>query len=187
MSVNELKKCLRKNRGDWMSQDKKDNVATEELVEEQVEHVEVPEVNFEQEAEKWKNEYYRVYADMENTKRRMQNEYQTLRTYAAQSIVTDLLPVIDNLERAISSNQGNEEMAKYLKGFEMIVSQFTTVLKNHGVEVIEAMNQVFDPNKHQAIATVESDKPTGVVVEEMQKGYQMNDRVIRPSLVKVSE
>lgn len=171
-----------------MSRKEKDTTINEEVVDQEATSVEESkEVDFEVEAEKWKNEYYRVYADMENTKRRMQNEYQTMRQYAAQSIVSDLLPVIDNLERAIASTQGNEEVAKYLQGFEMIVKQFTEVLKNHGVEVIDAMNQVFDPNHHQAIATIESDQPSGVIVEELQKGYKMKDRVIRPSLVKVSE
>lgn len=171
-----------------MSRKEKDVTVEEEIVDQEPILIdEVIEVDYQLEAEKWKNEYYSVFADMENTKRRMQNEYQTMRHYAAQSIVTDLLPVIDNLERAIASAQGNEEVAKYLQGFDMIVKQFTEVLKNHGVEVIEAMNQEFDPHHHQAIATVESDQPSGVIVEELQKGYKMKDRVIRPSLVKVSE
>lgn len=140
------------------------------------------------EVNKWKNEYYKVFADMENVKRRMQNEHANSLKFMTQSIVEQMLPIVDNFERSLAVENPSEELKGFLKGYEMIYKQIVTLLENQGVKVIETKGKEFDPNFHQAVMTVsdENYKP-GMIVEELQKGYMLKDRVIRASLVKVSE
>ncbi|MGN1182146.1 MAG: nucleotide exchange factor GrpE [Faecalibacillus sp.] len=140
------------------------------------------------EVDKWKNEYYKVFADMENVKRRLQNEHANSLKFMAQGIVEQMLPIVDNFERSLAVENPSDEVAGFLKGYEMIYKQIVTLLENQGVKVIETKGKEFDPNFHQAVMTVndENYKP-GMIVEELQKGYMLKDRVIRASLVKVSE
>lgn len=140
------------------------------------------------EVNKWKNEYYKVFADMENVKRRMQNEHANSLKFMTQSIVEQMLPIVDNFERSLAVENPSDELKGFLKGYEMIYKQIVTLLENQGVKVIETKGKEFDPNYHQAVMTVsdENFKP-GMIVEELQKGYMLKDRVIRASLVKVSE
>lgn len=136
---------------------------------------------------KWKTDYYKVFADMENLKKRLKAEHENALKFMTQEIVSDLLPVVDNLERALGQDV-SEEVKGYLKGFEMITTQLVEVLRKNGVEAIEAVGQPFDPNFHQAIMmTNDENYESGVVTEELQKGYKLKDRVIRASLVKVNE
>ena len=130
------------------------------------------------EVDKWKNDYYKVFADMENIKRRMQNEHANNLKFMMQGFIEQMLPIVDNFERSLAIENPSE----------MIYKQIMTLLENQGVKVIEAEGKEFDPNFHQAVMTVsdENFKP-GMVVEELQKGYMLKDRVIRASLVKVSE
>lgn len=141
-----------------------------------------------EEVDKWKNEYYKVFADMENVKRRLQNEHANQLKFMAQSIVEQMLPIVDNFERSLAIENPSDELKGFLKGYEMIYRQIVTLLENQGVKVIETEGKEFDPNYHQAVMTVsdENYKP-GMIVEELQKGYMLKDRVIRASLVKVSE
>lgn len=141
-----------------------------------------------EEVDKWKNDYYKVFADMENLKRRMQNEHANNLKFMMQGFIEQMLPIVDNFERSLAIENPSEEVANFLKGYEMIYKQIMTLLENQGVKVIEAEGKEFDPNFHQAVMTVsdENFKP-GMVVEELQKGYMLKDRVIRASLVKVSE
>ena len=136
---------------------------------------------------KWKNEYYKVFADMENLKKRLRAEHENALKFVTQEIVSDLLPVVDNMERALGQEM-SEEIKGYLKGFDMITTQLVEVLRKNGVEAIEAVGQPFDPNFHQAIMmTNDENYESGIVTEELQKGYKLKDRVIRASLVKVNE
>lgn len=141
-----------------------------------------------EEVDKWKNEYYKVFADMENVKRRLQNEHANQLKFMAQSIVEQMLPIVDNFERSLAIENPSDELKGFLKGYEMIYKQIVALLENQGVKVIETEGKEFDPNYHQAVMTVsdENYKP-GMIVEELQKGYMLKDRVIRASLVKVSE
>lgn len=139
------------------------------------------------EVNKWKTDYYKVFADMENLKKRLKTEHENSLKFMMQEIVSDLLPVVDNLERALGQPM-SEEVKSYLKGFSMITTQLVEVLRKNGVEAIEAVGQPFDPNLHQAIMMTQvEDVESGVVTEELQKGYKLKDRVIRASLVKVNE
>lgn len=135
-----------------------------------------------------KNAYFKAYADTENTKRRLQQDFESSNKYKLQSFAKEIMPVIDNLERALAVQSDNEECMNYGKGFQMIYTQLNELLKNQGVSEIEALNKPFDPNFHQALLQepvegVES----GIVVEVLQKGYMYKDRILRPTLVKVSE
>ena len=130
----------------------------------------------------------RVLADMENVKRRASLDYQTLQTYRAQNVMVNVLPVLDNFERALSVEAKEEETKTLLTGMEMVYRSLVEALKSDGLEEIEAIDQEFDPNFHQAVMTGnEEDKDSGIVLEELQKGYKLKERVLRPSMVKVNE
>lgn len=130
----------------------------------------------------------RLYAEFENYKRRIQKENETNRAYKAQSVLTDILPTIDNIERALQI-EGNDESFKSLqKGVQMVHESLLRALKDNGLEVIETEGQTFDPNVHQAV--VQDDNPdyeSGEITQELQKGYKLKDRVLRPSMVKVNQ
>ncbi len=174
---------------------------SEELVkEETVEETEVVEAvdekkeletkiaNLENEVNAWKTDYYKVFADMENLKRRLEKEHQNSLKFMMQSFIEELLPVIDNFERSLSVEASNEEIKTFLKGYKMIFDQFMNILNKNGVEVIEALGKEFDPNFHQAVMVANDENyGSNIVVEELQKGYKLKDRVIRASLVKVNE
>lgn len=188
------------NRGERMAEEKKnEEVVEEETMNEEVESEVVEETNKEdeltaqvsklqEEVNTWKTDYYKVFADMENLKRRLEKEHQNSLKFMMQSFIEELLPVVDNFERSLNVQNSSEEVQTFLKGYQMIFDQFMNILKKNGVEVIEAQGKEFDPNFHQAVMTA-NDENYGhnVVVEELQKGYKLKDRVIRASLVKVNE
>lgn len=134
------------------------------------------------------NKLFRVLADFENAKRRAALDKEALIKYKAQSILTNLLPVLDNFERALAVEAKNEESQSLLTGMEMIYRNLIDSLKGEGLVEIDALDKEFDPNFHQAVMTGnDPDKSSGIVLEELQKGYQLKDRVLRPSMVKVNE
>ena len=142
----------------------------------------------EEEVNTWKTDYYKVFADMENLKRRLQNEHANTMKFMMQSFIEQLLPVVDNFERSLTVENPSEEIKNFLKGYEMIYNQLMQVLQSQGVEVIKTEGEEFDPNFHQAVMTVKDDNfKSNMIVEELQRGYKLKDRVIRASLVKVSE
>ena len=180
-----------------MAEEKKVNETEmeEETVEETVDTPEEKETDPEaeikalsEEANKWKTEYYKVFADMENTKKRMNTEFENQKKFMMQSFVEELLPVIDNFERSLAAEAGDENLKNFLKGYQMIHDQLLMILEKNGVKAIEAEGKPFDPNFHQAVMTeeVEGMEPN-MVVEELQKGYMLKDRVVRATLVKVSQ
>ena len=134
------------------------------------------------------NNYYKAYADAQNLKKRLQNEADQVRKYRIQGFASEVLPIFDNLERALNQKVEDEAIKNYLKGFEMIYQQLINALSKEGVKEIEALNQPFDPNFHQALMqeAVEGVE-SGMVIEVLQKGYMLKDRVLRATLVKVSE
>jgi molecular chaperone GrpE len=130
----------------------------------------------------------RVAADFENYKRRTAREREDLIKFAGQQIVTNLLDVIDNIERALLNEIKAEELSNFVDGVKMIHKQFLDVLQKSGVSVIDAVGQPFNPEYHEAIMSeTTSDHPDETVIAEFQKGYQMNGRVLRASMVKVSK
>ena len=137
--------------------------------------------------EKLKNDYARAYADTENLKKRLNAEAESVRKYRIQSFAKEILPVIDNLERALAT-EVHESDESFKKGIEMTYNQLISALKNEGVEEIDCLNKPFDPNLEQAIMQEKKeDTESGIVIEILQKGYILKDRILRPAMVKVSE
>lgn len=135
---------------------------------------------------KLKNDYFKAYADAENIKKRNQAELEVGKKYRIQSFAVDILPAIDNLERSLSALEDKE--SPLAKGILMTHQQLINSLKKEGVEEIEALDKPFDANYHQALITEKVDgKEANIVIEVLQKGYVLKDRLIRPALVKVSE
>lgn len=141
----------------------------------------------ENEHEELKNRLARLQADYENFRRRTREESAAAAKYRSQNLAEQLLPVIDNFERALNVETENEEAASLLQGMEIVYRQLTDALQKEKVEEIKAEGQAFDPELHQAVMQVnEEDYDSNVVIEVLQKGYQLNDRVIRPAMVKVN-
>lgn len=138
-------------------------------------------------AEELQQRLLRAQADFDNFRRRTVKEKEELAQYASSKLVTELLPVLDNFERALAAAQTGSEEQSFVKGVDMIFRQLTQVLEQEGVKAMNAVGEPFNPEFHQAIMQVESEEhEEGIVVEEVQKGYMLKDRVLRPAMVKVS-
>jgi len=134
------------------------------------------------------NKRLRLLADYENFKRRASLDKEALQKYRAQNVVTNLIPVLDNFARALTVEATTEEAQTMMTGLDMIYRTFLQALEDEGLVEIQALDQEFDPNFHQAIMTgSDEDKPSGIVLEQMQAGYMLKDRVLRPAMVKVNE
>lgn len=152
----------------------------EELLQEKVDKLE-------EELKQSEDKYLRLYAEFENFKRRKNKEIETNNVYKSQKVITEILPSLDNLERAFQVESDNEEIKSLLKGVEMVYEGLLNVLKSEGVELIETENAQFDPNYHHAVMQEEdSEKESGAILDTFQKGYKLKDRVIRPAMVKVN-
>lgn len=181
--------------------DQTQSVATEEVeaneTEENVEEVEqdkvveIPEAELEQLKQKANDEeekYLRLYAEFENYKRRMKQEASITKDYQAQRVLTDVLPALDNMDRALKQEGESEDFLTFKKGVDMVYNDLLKSLKDNGLEEIESYNKPFDPNVHQAVMQDNNpDFESGVVTEELQRGYKLKDRVLRPAMVKVNE
>jgi molecular chaperone GrpE len=134
------------------------------------------------------NRHLRLRADYENFKRRTQIDREVADKYKAQSLLANLLPVLDNFERAMQVETVSEESQSLRKGLEMVYRTLVEATEKEGLQVVEAENVAFDPNIHQAVMTDNDDtKESGIVLQELQKGYKYKDRVLRPAMVKVNE
>ena len=152
----------------------------EELLQEKVDKLE-------EELKQSEDKYLRLYAEFENFKRRKNKEIETNNVYKSQKVITEILPSLDNLERALQVESDNEEIKSLLKGVEMVYEGLLNVLKSEGVELIETENAQFDPNYHHAVMQDEdSEKESGAILDTFQKGYKLKDRVIRPAMVRVN-
>lgn len=138
--------------------------------------------------EEEENKYLKLLAEFENFKRRNRQEAETRNKYKEQKLAEDLLSVLDNLERALAVEDDANAFSSLKKGVDMVHKEFIKVFEDHEVTSIESVGVEFDPNVHQAVMTAADDSvESNVVIEEFQKGYMLKDRVIRPSMVKVSE
>ncbi len=131
----------------------------------------------------------RLQADFENTRKRIEREKQDFVKFANEGIILELLNILDDLERSVSlAETHKEDLTAFLKGVEMILAHLYEMLKEYGLKPIEAEGKIFDPHYHEALLQVENKKlPEHTVVEELQKGYLLNERVIRTAKVKVSK
>ena len=131
-----------------------------------------------------KDRLLRLQADFDNFRRRSAKEREEISAVVTQNFCKDMLPLLDNFERAMAAE--TKDVEAFQKGVEMIFTQFQEVLKKNGLEQIEAVGQKFDPNFHQAVMRVEDpEKDDDTVAQELQKGYMVKGRVIRPSMVQV--
>ncbi|MFD0586716.1 nucleotide exchange factor GrpE [Paenibacillus sp. GCM10027627] len=138
-------------------------------------------------AEENQQRYLRAQADFDNFRRRTTKEKEELGQYASMKLIGQLLPIVDNFERAIAASSSNSDYDSLAKGVDMILRQLAGTLEQEGLKPMNAVGQPFNPEYHQAIMQVESEEhEEGIVVEEIQKGYMLKDRVIRPAMVKVS-
>lgn len=129
----------------------------------------------------------RTAAEFDNYRKRMDRERRELSEYAAADVLRDLLPIVDNFERALQA-PATAETDAFRKGIELIHKQMVEVLKKRGVKVIDALGTDFDPNFHQAVIHEASDAHReGEVMEELQRGYLLGDRLLRPAMVKVAK
>ncbi len=140
-----------------------------------------------QEKEQLQDRLLRLQAEYDNFKRRTEKERIAERKYKSEEVVTALLPVLDNFERAMQT-EVTEENKGFVDGVQMVYNQFTEALKSQGVAAIDTIEQEFDPNMHHAVMQVEEEEiASNTVVEELQKGFVLKDKVIRPAMVKVNK
>lgn len=140
------------------------------------------------EVNRLKNDYARAYADTENMKKRLEKDFEQRSKYRIQDFAREILPVLDNCERALAVKPKDTEDENYRKAFEMVHRQLRTALEKEGVSEIEAEGQPFDPNWHQAMMSEKAEGvEPGMVLQVLQKGYKLKDRLLRAAMVKVSE
>ena len=159
------------------------NKTEEQKTEEQIEKI----AKLEEQCADYLDKYQRCLAEFDNFRKRTTKEKASMYDDGVRSTIEKLLPVVDNLERAVAvQNQNNTEDSFY-KGVAMTLKQFQEILTSMGVEEIKALGETFNPNKHAAVAHEDNDEyGENVIILEMQKGYQYKDKVIRHSMVKVA-
>lgn len=129
----------------------------------------------------------RVSAEFQNFRRRQEEEQKRQRLFMKEEVFRSLLPILDNLERALQASKGQSDADALIKGVELVDRDVRKIFEEHGVEPIEALDQLFDPALHQAVMMEERDDvPDQTIVAELQRGYKIQERVLRPSMVKVA-
>ena len=133
--------------------------------------------------------YLRARADLENYRRRAQKDKEDLAKFANENLLREMLPVLDNLSRALEHAKSDEaDGGALIEGVEMTLVQFNKTLEQFGVTLVEAVGQPFNPDCHEAMGQMETaEHPPNTVVQEMQKGYYLNQRLLRPALVMIAK
>jgi molecular chaperone GrpE len=144
------------------------------------------------ELQRERDEYYdrllRKTAEFDNYRKRVERERLGLSEAAAAAVIEELLPLVDDLERALKADTGSEATEGYRRGVELIHRQLLEILKKRGVRPIEALGADFDPYYHQAVAHEAAEgRREGEIIEEFRRGYMLGDRLLRPSMVKVAK
>ncbi len=179
---------------------KEQNLHEEELVQNNAEHAENTAVQDEQElVESGENsdddalkiaqeKYIRLYSDFDNFRKRTQKEKADLINYAAGDVLKDFLGVFDDFQRALEANKNTEDVAALKEGFELLYHKFDTIMKAKGLQEIECLGEIFNPDYHEAITNIPAgDDMKGKVVDVVQKGYVLKERVIRYAKVVVGQ
>lgn len=186
------------NKNDTVTEERTDHIDPEEIEisdpEEQLGSDESKMETLKEEVEQLKQEkddvqqkMLRIQAEFENFKKRTVRERETANKYKSQDIITELLPAIDNFERALQTDVAGAQDS-FVEGISMVYRMLKDALKAQNVEEIETVGREFDPNLHHAVMQVEdAEAESNMVVEELQKGYMLKDRVIRPAMVKVNK
>ncbi len=143
----------------------------------------------EEQLEEYKDKYFRLLAETENMRKRMQKEKQELTRFSIEQSFADLLTPLDNLENALQFAENmSSEVRNWAMGFKMILSQFKDVLHSHGIAAFSSHGEQFDPLKHEAVEVEETlDHSEGKILHEFTKGYKSKERTIRPARVKVAK
>ncbi len=142
----------------------------------------------EQALEEQKNLYLRTLADFQNYRRRQQDEMERQRALLLESLMESLMPILDNFERALQAAEMTRELEPLLEGVRLTERQIKALLERYEIHPIHAIGQPFDPNLHEAIQRVETDEyEDGIVIDEVERGYRLGERVIRPSRVIVAK
>lgn len=163
------------------------NSENEEIKEESVEESNDIE-DKDSELDQMEDQLLRLRADFSNYKRRTEQSKSKMIDYALESVIKDILPIIDDFERALDSVETEDIDKSFYEGVELIYGQLKKVLTDNRVEEIDALGKDFDPNIHHAVFMEETDEyDENVVMEVMQKGYKLKDRIVRPAMVKVSK
>ena len=130
----------------------------------------------------------RLKAEFENYKRRSQKDKERIVSLRNEDLIKQFLPVLDDLERAVDSSQQSKNLASLVEGIGMILEKLKGVLQRQGLQQIKAEGEEFDPHFHEALMSVDlAEYPDNLVVEEMRKGYKLNDKILRPAMVKVNK
>lgn len=150
------------------------------------------ELSHEDQLSEMKDRWMRAMADLENLRRRSQREKEEALKYGAVGFAREMVSVADNINRAIDSkpdeNNLSDAMKSYLTGVEMIAKEFSSSFEKQGIKMLDSMHKMFDPNCHQAMFELETDEhPAGTILQVMQEGYMMHDRLLRPALVGVAK
>ncbi|MCP4912654.1 MAG: nucleotide exchange factor GrpE [Oligoflexia bacterium] len=144
----------------------------------------------EKQEDDFKEKYYYLAAEMDNLRKRFDREKEGLLKFGSEKILGSLIEVVDNLDRTIDATSGetDEKVVKIVEGIEMVRKQFLDVLKNNGLERVEALGKTFDPNFHEALSQVADDtKQDEEIVQEYQKGYVLNGRLLRAAKVVIAK
>ena len=169
-----------KNNNQGVDTEENKNISEEETIENKLKVVE--------------EKLLRTAAEMENQRKRFEKERQDAFEFGGFNFARESLSLLDNIDRAVTSFKNdenlkkNKDLNKIIEGVEIVKNDLVSIFKKNGIELIECINKKFDPNFHQAMLEIEDDaKETGTVVQEIQKGYMMKDRLLRPSLVGVTK
>jgi len=136
----------------------------------------------------WKGKYIRAMADLENYKRHVQAERDRLAAVGKEAVLTDIFPLIEHMERAISAAKEVEDKSAILEGLEMVYKELLAVLEKHGVERVATIGEKFDPAVHQAVSTMpHPEAPEDTVVAEVKPGFKRGERLLRPACVVVAK
>jgi len=133
-------------------------------------------------SETYLNQYKYLKADFENYRKMMEKDKFDIIQYANQKLILELIPIIDDIENAINKTKNNEQI-----GLKIILDNLTKIFESNGLKPIECIGKKFDPYYHEVLIKEESDKEDGVIIEEIQKGYMLNNKVIKHSRVKISK
>jgi molecular chaperone GrpE len=159
------------------------------MKEEESEVVQELNPDLQQQADEFKEKYYRALAEGENVRKRLAKEKQEVLRFGIDNVICDFLPAIDQFEHALShAEAASADVKNWAMGFQMILSQFKEVLHSHGISSYISVGQVFDPSLHEAIEMVEtSETPEGTILQECTKGYKSALRTLRAARVKVAK
>jgi molecular chaperone GrpE len=163
---------------------------TEEEKIEEPEIVDTPEAEQPKfQKEDFQDKYFRLLAEMENSRKRMQKEKHEMTQFAIENVISEILLPIDTLESALGfTDQMSEETKNWVKGFEMILTQFKEILSNHNILAFHSKGEQFNPHKHEAVEMEETlEHPEGMILQEFLKGYKSGERVLRAARVKVAK